>query len=353
MQDAIGDTPMHRTARKGDWEAVKALARRDGDPSALDRWGEFVLHRAIRAKQWDTVKLLIQFQGDIHQAAADYVYGCGTATPLQMLIDARQGEMIEHTLPWCPDQWKGVNDRGETTLHAVCLSGWPNTLYYLLARGVNPRAVKEGGHSALPYAVLCEECPQKMVAECVTLGLCALQPRITEHERRGGWWLSPFVLAVMRGLPVVTKILYESGSCSNTELFRLQAQLVEVVYAEPSEDPSLRRMFLESINDYRSDLRGFVRKPVARSAVLSSARYVLEVSATPRSLQSACRLVISRCVNVRRQRHRDGVYAQLLLPPSLQDYVVFSDLTDPGYGQHETDGGEEHSEGDSSDYYGR
>ena len=233
----------------------------------------------------------------------------------------------------------------------MTLSIWPNTLYYLLARGVNPRAVTEEGHSALAYAVLCEECPQKMVAECVTLGLCALQPRITdtEHERRGGWWLSPLVLAVMRGLPVVTKMLYESGSCSNTELFRLQAQLVEVVYAEPSEDPSLRWMFLNII--YSWEFEDSVRKPVARSAVLSSARYVLEVSATPRSLQSACRLVISRCVNVRRQRHRDGVYAQLLLPPSLKNYVMFSDLTDPGYGQHETDGGEEHSEGDNSDYY--
>ena len=39
-----------------------------------------------------------------------------------------------------------MNDQGETTLHAVCLSGWWSTMYYLVARGVNPLALtKEGG----------------------------------------------------------------------------------------------------------------------------------------------------------------------------------------------------------------
>ena len=132
MKDAEGHTPMHRAARTRDWEAVKALTKRGADPSLLDCDGESVLHRAITAKQWDTVKLLIQYHGDIHQANRQ------GNTPLQMLITACQGEIIEHTLMWCPDQRKGVNKRGETALHAVfffflagptlCTTWWPGEL---------------------------------------------------------------------------------------------------------------------------------------------------------------------------------------------------------------------------------
>ena len=218
MKDAEGHTPMHRAARKEDWEAVKALTKRGADPSLMDSDGESVLHRAITAKQWDIVKLLIQYHGDIHQADRQ------RNTPLQMLIDARQGEIIELTLMWCPDQWKGVNEKGETALHTVCLSGCPSALYYLVARGVDPQAVTDREQSALTYAVMCKECPQKMVAEYTKLGFCAYQPQITDRntthrshfESEGYLRWSPVLLAVSRGLPVVTRMLYESGSCSYT-----------------------------------------------------------------------------------------------------------------------------------------
>ena len=234
MKDSEGHTPMTRAARKEDWEAVMALTKRGADPSLLDCDGESVLHRAITAKEWDIVKLLIQFHGNIHQASKDpylYMYRRQT-TPLEMLITAWQGEIIEHTLMWCPDQWKGVDGEGETALHAVCLSGCPSALYYLVARGVDPQAVTERGHSALPYAMLCEECPQKMVAECIKLGFYAYQPHITDTARRLIFFLrgsdlpwSPVLLAVSRGLPVVTRMLYESGSCSYTESFKLRTDL--------------------------------------------------------------------------------------------------------------------------------
>ena len=177
MKDADGLTPIHKAAWKSDWEAVKALTKRGAYPSFLDQGDESVLHRAITAKQWDTVKLLIQYHGDIHQA--DY----RGETPLQMLIRACQGEIIEHTLMWCPDQWKGVTEEGETALHAVCLSGCPSALYYLVARGVDPQAVTKREHSALSYAVLRKECPQKMVAECIKLGFCVYHPHITKIEK--------------------------------------------------------------------------------------------------------------------------------------------------------------------------
>ena len=384
LKDAEGHTPMHRAARKEDWEAVKALTKRGADPSLLDCDGESVLHRAITAKQWDIVKLLIEYHGDIHQANRQ------GNTPLQMLIDARQGEMIEHTLMWCPDQWKGVNGKGETALHAVCFSGWPNTLYYLVTRGVDPQAVTtEGHHSALAYAVICEECPQTMVAECIKLGFCMHQLQISEKAHRvklpqteqnsietylrnrdlnfafgfhselqnlftGGVaekenpprLLAPVLLAVISGLPVVTRMLYESGSCSNTELFRLHMKLRRL------QSPGCIMEYMtyvgEIVSDFGIDLASCSGR-YTNERVKAAARYLWKVCRTPRSLKSSCRLVISRCMVVCRQRHRDAAYAELLLPQPLKNYVMFSDLTDPDYGQHETEGDEEDTDDSSSD----
>ena len=347
MKDAEGHTPMQRAAWKEDWEAVKALTKRGADPSLLNEEGKSVLHRAIRANEWDIVRLLIQFHGNIHQVSK-YPYVemyQKQATPLGMLITARQGEIIEHTLMWCPDQWKGLNKIGETALHAVCLSGCPSALYYLVARGVDPQAVTKRGHSAMAYAVLCKECPQKMVAECIKLGFCAYQPHITDTARRliffphGGdlpW--SPVLLAVSRGLPVVTQMLYESGSCSYTESFKMRTQLPAIVSTNRGHD--LQETFhfhvWIAVNIYRGIFVNLLQKQ-NRKAVEASVRYLMKVCSTPRSLKSSCRLVISRCVTVRRQRHRDATYAQLPLTEEMRNYVMFSDLTDPDYGQHETD----------------
>ena len=361
MKDAEGHTPMTRSARKEQWEAVKALTRRGADPSLLDRMGESVLHRAITAKQWDIVKLLIQFHGNIHQAAKYPVLNIyeKQATPLQMLIAACQGEIIEHTLMWCPDQWKGVNEEGETALHAVCLSGCPSALYYLVARGVDPQAVTERGHSALSYAVLCKECPQRMVAECIKLGFCVYQPHITDTARRLIFFLrgsdlpwSPVLLAVSRGLPVVTRMLYESGSCSYTESFKLRTYLPAI--SSRNRGRELQETFHFHGRVAVSIYQGIFANPLQkqnRKAVEASVRYLMKVCSTPRSLKSSCRLVISRCVIVRRQRHRDATYAQLPLTEELRNYVMFSDLTDPDYDQHETGEDEEDTDDNSGDGY--
>ena len=86
-------------------------------------------------------------------------------------------------------------------------------------------------------------------------------------------------------------------------------------------------------------------------SVKVAADYLMKVCSTPRSLKSSCRLVISRCVTVRRQRHRDATYAQLSLTEELRNYVMFSDLTDPDYGQDETEGDEKDTHDNS--YYNR
>ena len=344
MKDAEGHTPTHRAAQKGDWEAVKALTKRGAYPSLLHCGGESVLHMAIRAEQWDTVKLLIQYHGDIHQL--DTRYG---ETPLQMLITACQGEIIEQTLMWCPDQWKGVNEEGETALHAVCLSGRPRALYYLVARGVDPQAVTVGGHSALSYAVIRKECRQKMVAECIKLGLCTYHTHVTKTEKpstqrmRRSFHpefetrLYPVKLAVWCGLPAVARMLYESGLCSYKDVFQLRPFLTAkssgtgttyyiggMIWTDDDYFPVL---------DYRTEK--YCSGKGATAAVKAAADYLMKVCSTPRSLKSSCRLVISRCVTVRRQRHRNATYAQLPLTEELRNYVMFSDLTDPDYGQHE------------------
>jgi len=355
MKDAEGHTPMHRAARKEDWEAVKALTKRGAYPSLLHCGGESVLHMAIRAEQWDTVKLLIQYHGDIHQL--DTRYG---ETPLQMLITACQGEIIEQTLMWCPDQWKGVNREGETALHAVCLSGCPSALYYLVARRVDPQAVTKRGHSALSYAVMCKECPQKMVAECIKQGFCAYHPHATKIEKpstRGmrrmfdgigtdaerETRLYPVKQAVMCGLPAVARMLYESGLCSYKDVFQLRPFLTD-------RSPGTGRTYYTDEIFFTEDLyfpeHGYRTKKYcsgkgATAAVKAATDYLMKVSSTPRSLKSSCRLVISRCVIVRRQRHRDATYAQLPLTEELRNYVMFSDLTDPNYGQHEIEDHEE------------
>ena len=338
MKDARGQTPMQTAAMKKDWLAVEALTRRGADPSLLDIQGVSVLHRAITAEQWDTVKLLIQFHGDIHQADRRGV------TPLQMLINARQVEIIEHTLLWCPDQWKGVNGKGETTLHAACLSGLPSTLYYLVARGVKPFSVTKSGYSALSFAVLCKGRPQVMVAECVKLGFCTYQPHITDSAERDvhsylrddPQTVSPLVLSVVLGLPAVTQMLYESGSCSYVELFRLllcfsdewwNIHTIRQRFIDTL--PALERKGFQFAYPFRKT-KGYEKRYT--KSVEASARYLIKVCGRPRSLKSSCRLVISRCVKVRRQRHREVTYAQLPLSEEMKNYVMFSDFTDPDYG---------------------
>ena len=216
---------------------------------------------------------------------------------------------------WCPDQWKGVNWKGETALHAVCLSGCPNALYYLVARGVKPQAVSTKGHSALAYAVMSKECPQKMVAACIKLGFCTYQPEINENVlkenrvlrtlpfatdpvRRLKLFLSRVLLAVFLGLPVVTRMLYESGSCSYTELFKLRTYLLGIIYTTgfPSKYISLYGAYAREAVSGLGRTAGNCIEKCADNFVTAAVVYLMKVCSTPRSLKSSFRLVISLCV---------------------------------------------------------
>ena len=323
-----GDTPLLRAARRADWKAVEELVRRGCDQFVLDSDGSSVLHKALEAGQPAIAKLLIQFHGDVNLPDRDGV------TPLQMLIERRHADIIDDMLFWQSDVCTGgYSKSGGTTLHAACEAGWLRTLYYLLARRVDPLAVTEDRESVLMLAVQNTRCPQRLVAECIRLGFSTHQPLITdpcyvvldegrkaravkaapavpgvtremmaEIQDRDLWDsenFSPFHFALVRDMPVVRDMLYESGACSYKELFRL--------YTDVSEGRSF-------CYDVTTDLP-----------------YLRKVATTPRSLRSACRLVISHCLDVRGKRHQDVEY--LDLEESLKDYVMFSDLTDPDFGK--------------------
>ena len=144
--------------------------------------------------------------------------------------------------------------------------------------------------------------------------------------------LSPVLLAVLHGLPVVTRMLYESGSCSYTELFRLHTDLPQMIH---DRYHSLCVTYTSEITSILGRGADNWLEKCSGESVKVAADYLMKVCSTPRSLKSSCRLVISRCVTVRRQRHRDATYAQLPLTEELRNYVMFSDLTDPDYGQRE------------------
>ncbi|KAL8570762.1 hypothetical protein ACOMHN_006912 [Nucella lapillus] len=183
MEDDNGETPLHREARKKEWKAIEEIVFREGKPNMLDKDGVSVLNRLIEDQQWDTGKFVIRYGGNIHLPARWNEYQGYTHTPLQALIDQRQADVIQFTVLWCPEQRKGVNDRGETALHAVCDSDRWDVMEDLMLRRVNPLAVTKTGQTALVYAVLNTQCPNRMVAECCRLGFSFHQPPLTGGDQ--------------------------------------------------------------------------------------------------------------------------------------------------------------------------
>jgi hypothetical protein len=267
---------------------------------------------------------------------------------------------------WCPDLAKGVNLKRETTLHAIVLgnnkklrSKIYSLLYKQVVRGVNPLQLTKGGYSVLLYAANNSCCPQRMVAACIKLGFSTHQSALTQQSETDiARWLirftewgrvsikSPLLLAVVRGLNVVAHMLYESGSCSPTELLHLYKQLEEL--SDP--DTVSGRQLLELTNNRYLGVTRQQRYKELTTNITTFLPYLKEMVSTPRSLVSTCRLVISRCLVVRRRRKRavrqltlpvrstmgELVSEQLIpkklpLPEGLKNYLLFSDLTDPDY----------------------
>ncbi|KAL8572807.1 hypothetical protein ACOMHN_024983 [Nucella lapillus] len=364
MEDENGETPLHREARKKEWKVIEEIVFRDGKPNLLDKDGVSVLNWLIKHKQWNTVKFVIRYGGNIHLPAKWSEPKAQTHTPLQALIDHRQADVIHFTVLWCPEQKKGVNDEGETTLHAVCDSVRWDVMEDLMMRRVDPLAVTRTGQTAMVYAVLNTWCPHRMVAECCRLGFSSHQPPLTgDHESllhdisdtvvkigrnslqprfvdchymRHSMLTSPLVCAVLRDLPAVILMLFESASSSRTDLSTLSTQLLKLTDLDTQEGRTVHSEVLEK------DFLDLVFKDYK---VLSYARLtdILEkntalmrkLTVTPHSLLSSCRLLILRHFHFSNKKRQ--VYIQRLpLPVPLKNYLEFSDFCDPDYGQHVT-----------------
>ncbi|XP_076463784.1 uncharacterized protein LOC143295961 [Babylonia areolata] len=321
-----GDSLIQRAAQRDDWHTVMALAKRGGDPSLLDNTGMSVLHRAIGKEEWTCVTLLMVFSSTPHQSAT---HKDEERTALEMLIAADREDIITYALSQNTAQWKGVNRRGETALHMMCLYGMHNNIRPVLLHGVHPLSVTHRGHSVLSYAVLSDVQPTRMVAECISLGFSTHQPHITQAmQTRHKSFLSPVLLAVMRGLPGTTRMLYESGSCSLSELFLALPKLLPLTDPHSVRTCSLMNEFLVETEMTHT----VISQPSKWENVIKEAtQYLMAVSTTPRSLKSACRLVISHSLKVSPARDRD--VSQLPVSSVMKDYILFSDLTGPDFGR--------------------
>jgi hypothetical protein len=336
-----------RKAEAKDWEAVEELAKREADVFAetSTMFGDAtVLHIAVREKHWKVAKLLIQYHSKLLKKCR-----FNNAAPVRGIIDNQQARLIECALFWSPNVQDGRGKDMDTPLHAACKAGWPHTMYYLLARGCDPLAVNKHGNTVLASAVQLATgekeqnlgealramrrsrfrrrtkpaTPDKtqeadmmararrMLAQCIRLGFSTHQPAITRRVQTGNDYFppgtSPMLYAIQQNSTVLMKMLYDSGACSNREITQLWAGGVASSSATSVEVKEL----LEEMVD------------------------------VPRSLQSACRLAVSHCFNVRGKRHKEvEALSRDLLNTllddrvnngkvSLRDYILFTDITDP------------------------
>ena len=354
---------MYLLANDENWDAVDELSLRGGDPAILSKGGYSVMHCVIAAQQWDLLKLLIKRGGNIHLHAAPPNPMYKKFTAVQRLCDLGHWEMIEF-ISTCSPRVREANEKGETLLHTVCLYGLTTSLRKLFHRGVNPAAVTERGHSALSYAVIGAD-PQTMVAECIRLGLSTTEPSLTSRVSPGDdhhhpndsddigvvaaasagkadrlLMSSPLVLAAVQGLPVVTKMLYESGTCSTRDLHTLQALFHELDPASQTNHLFKSHFRLDvfgSIFCYHGSAQNQLAEQYSKNMVLRErrevalttecVRYLSDMSSRPRSLKSLCRLVISRCLGPGLARHSH--VQQLPVYDSLKKYLEFDDVIKP------------------------
>ncbi|KAK7483585.1 hypothetical protein BaRGS_00025138 [Batillaria attramentaria] len=317
-RDAEGDTVLHKMVREEDCEGVERLLYHcEANPNLLDSQGRSVLHTALKEPDknwqgwrsdmvnWDIVKMLVKFQCDINQRSPV------GHTPLERMMEGNQVDIIKHCAIWGRDVGrKEVRWRGKTALHVVCEAGVLDTMHLIVASGGNPLAVTRDGETILELAVWNRNHPQELLAECIKLGVSTHQPRITDRRieralltfpnRLMASGRSPMYWAVRLRSRAITEMMYESGSCSSKEL-----RYIAHAWSHP-------------------DI------PICADQVA----YVSMIASTPRSLQSACRLVISHHIGACSPSRREERVKQLpVLSPKMKNYVLFSDLTDPDFGK--------------------
>ncbi|KAK7457954.1 hypothetical protein BaRGS_00039161 [Batillaria attramentaria] len=190
-----------------------------------------------------------------------------------------------------------------TVLQAAVERNLSHTAYDILARlgqHGKPGALTENGRAILLAVMDMKKGRQKLVTECMKLGITTGESKDTNRCRLLCSYSvdilrkdSPFRRAVLDNNIVIVRMLYECGVCSNTDIQKLCK-----VFA---------------VWEVQSDL--------FQTTFQKMSMFLKEKICTPRSLMSMCRLVISRHLGVgctRQERVK-----QLPLLKSLRDYVVF------------------------------
>ncbi|KAL8565409.1 hypothetical protein ACOMHN_029102 [Nucella lapillus] len=203
-----------------------------------------------------------------------------------------------------------------------------------------------------------------MVAECCRLGFSSHQPPLTgDHESllqgiidtvvkiwinldppgffdcpymRHSVLTSPLVCAVLRDLPVVILMLFESAFSSRTDQSTLSTQLLKLTDLDTQEGMMLNNESLKETEEELVDMDDLQQRYNRLTDILEkNAAFMGQLATTPHSLLSSCRLLILRHFHFSNKKRQ--VYIQRLsLPVPLKNYLEFSDFCHPDYGQQVT-----------------
>ncbi|KAL8591241.1 hypothetical protein ACOMHN_017565 [Nucella lapillus] len=311
----IHETLLNRAAIECDWEVVHGLIQLGADQSIEDSTGNRVIHRAMDLYHWETVHLLVLFHADLtfldpHEGRSALYKLIKSTAPSPYASPptvAAQGRIIDKCLIWCCDVDYEETFQGKNALHVTSHAGLWETFRSLVARGSNPLARTVDGQTLLWMAAENIQCPHRMVAECIKLGISTFEQEFNQSN----FSTTPFGLSLLRQDHVLMSMLYESGSCSNSEVFWHLQNTLRTSHARGSH----------LLTSTRS-LRGNLPPPVI-------VKLLTKQATQPRTLKSLCRLRVSHLLGV--QHKREKRVAELPLSYQLKHFVMFIDITNPDF----------------------
>lgn len=193
-----GDTPLHKAARNGDNERVKALLAEGADVNAKSKDGEIALHLAAYSGHKQIAELLIA-----KGAPVDARDNFGM-TPLREAAYSGHREMADFLLSRGAD----INAKtihGDTPLHWSAFKGSKGVAELLLAKGADVNARKNDGGTPLHLATFKGE---KEIAEM----LIARGADVNARTKEG---MTPLLDAIAEGRKEMAQLLIAKGADVN------------------------------------------------------------------------------------------------------------------------------------------
>nr|KAG5696571.1 hypothetical protein BaRGS_030439 [Batillaria attramentaria] len=196
-----------------EWTTVKHMA----DHSLYDDERNWALMEAFYQGRWSVVIALAEFGHDRDQARV-MEHGVDDEERRQVMweaLDRREGSVVAHIISIMEDRVT-VEERERVFQQALSQGVWQalkrlagvlDTMHIIVARGGDPLAVTRQGETILTLAVMNRKYLHELLAECIKLGI---------------------------------KMLYESGSCSNRELYNIAQNWFDPAnYTDSRKLPSL------------------------------------------------------------------------------------------------------------------